>query len=117
VWHHPYPLDELAMQKAAPQVIGEHDFTSFAAVDPERNRESDVEQAPGDMTNERGTGEPIGRDNVRMIDDTAGEGRKSDSGGGNNRADERNKRERWAQTTPSEARGCVPGAHFASMMG
>ncbi len=67
VWHHPYPLDELAMQKAAPQVIGEHDFTSFAAVDPERNRESDVEQAPGDMTNERGTGEPIGGENVRRI--------------------------------------------------
>ncbi|HVI09160.1 MAG TPA: tRNA pseudouridine(38-40) synthase TruA [Candidatus Binatia bacterium] len=39
VWHYPYPLDEAAMQQAAPQVAGEHDFTSFAAVDPERNRE------------------------------------------------------------------------------
>jgi tRNA pseudouridine38-40 synthase len=39
VWHYPYPLDETAMQEAAPLVEGEHDFTSFAAVDPERGRE------------------------------------------------------------------------------
>jgi tRNA pseudouridine38-40 synthase len=39
VWHYPYPLDENAMQLAAPLVEGEHDFTSFAAVDPERGRE------------------------------------------------------------------------------
>ena len=39
VWHYPYPLDESAMQDAAPLVEGEHDFTSFAAVDPERGRE------------------------------------------------------------------------------
>jgi tRNA pseudouridine38-40 synthase len=36
VWHYPYPLDEDAMQRAAGFVVGEHDFTSFAAVDPER---------------------------------------------------------------------------------
>jgi tRNA pseudouridine38-40 synthase len=36
VWHYPYPLDEAAMAEAASFVIGEHDFTSFAAVDPER---------------------------------------------------------------------------------
>src|SRR5450755_1646199 len=36
VWHYPYPLDEEAMRKAAGFVVGEHDFTSFAAVDPER---------------------------------------------------------------------------------
>jgi tRNA pseudouridine38-40 synthase len=39
VWHHPYPLDEDAMQQAALLVVGEHDFTSFAAVDPERGKE------------------------------------------------------------------------------
>jgi tRNA pseudouridine38-40 synthase len=39
VWHYPYPLDEDAMQTAAGLVAGEHDFTSFAAVDPERGRE------------------------------------------------------------------------------
>lgn len=39
VWHHPYPLNEEAMADAAVLVEGEHDFTSFAAVDPERGRE------------------------------------------------------------------------------
>lgn len=42
-WHYPYPLDEGAMQRAALLVIGEHDFTSFAAVDPERG----CEEEPG----------------------------------------------------------------------
>jgi tRNA pseudouridine38-40 synthase len=42
VWHHPYPLDEAAMAEAAQCVIGEHDFTSFAAVDPERGRKDDA---------------------------------------------------------------------------
>jgi tRNA pseudouridine38-40 synthase len=36
VWHYPYPLDESVMTKAAAAVVGEYDFTSFAAVDPER---------------------------------------------------------------------------------
>jgi tRNA pseudouridine38-40 synthase len=36
VWHYPYPLDLDAMSAAAPCVEGEHDFTSFAAVDPEK---------------------------------------------------------------------------------
>jgi tRNA pseudouridine38-40 synthase len=36
VWHYPYPLEESAMTAAADVVVGEHDFTSFAAVDPER---------------------------------------------------------------------------------
>ena len=39
VWHFPYPLAEEAMARAAALVVGEHDFTSFAAVDPERGRE------------------------------------------------------------------------------
>ena len=39
VWHYPYRLNEEAMGQAANIVIGEHDFTSFAAVDPERGRE------------------------------------------------------------------------------
>jgi tRNA pseudouridine38-40 synthase len=42
VWHHHYPLNENAMLKSAGLVIGEHDFTSFAAVDPERGREDPV---------------------------------------------------------------------------
>ena len=36
VWHYPYPLDETRMIAAADVIAGEHDFTSFAAVDPER---------------------------------------------------------------------------------
>lgn len=43
VWHYPFPLDEVAMAEAAGAVVGEHDFTSFAAVDPER-----VERMPAD---------------------------------------------------------------------
>ena len=42
VWHYPYPLNEHAMQEAAALVIGEHDFTSFAASDPERGKEECV---------------------------------------------------------------------------
>ena len=39
VYHHPYPLDEAGMIAAAAIVSGEHDFTSFAAVDPEARKE------------------------------------------------------------------------------
>jgi tRNA pseudouridine38-40 synthase len=39
VWHYPYPLDEDQMQEVAGMIVGEQDFTSFAAVDPERGRE------------------------------------------------------------------------------
>jgi len=42
VWHYPYPLNEEAMARAAALVEGEHDFTSFAAVDPERGREGEA---------------------------------------------------------------------------
>jgi tRNA pseudouridine38-40 synthase len=41
VWHYPYRLDEAAMSRAAEVVEGEHDFTSFAAVDPERGRDGE----------------------------------------------------------------------------
>lgn len=37
VTHHPYPLDENAMQSAIHHILGEHDFTSFAASDPDRS--------------------------------------------------------------------------------
>jgi tRNA pseudouridine38-40 synthase len=53
VWHYPFPLDEAAMAEAAGVVEGEHDFTSFAAVDPEKS--------PG----EEGHEQP--RTNVRLI--------------------------------------------------
>src|SRR5271166_6513674 len=48
VWHFPYPLDQQAMARAASLVEGRHDFTSFAAFDPERGRDSDGE-APNNI--------------------------------------------------------------------
>ena len=41
VWHYPYPLEEEAMQAASTLIEGQHDFTTFAATDPERGREDD----------------------------------------------------------------------------
>jgi tRNA pseudouridine38-40 synthase len=40
VYHHPYPLQESQMIQAATLVEGTHDFTSFAAVDPEKRKET-----------------------------------------------------------------------------
>lgn len=31
VYHYPFPLDEAAMERALPQFVGEHDFTSFSS--------------------------------------------------------------------------------------
>jgi tRNA pseudouridine38-40 synthase len=51
VWHFPYSLNEDAMARAAGLVEGEHDFTSFAAVDPERGRGGEeVSQANARVT-------------------------------------------------------------------
>jgi tRNA pseudouridine38-40 synthase len=47
VWHYPFRLDESAIVRAAALVEGEHDFTSFAAVDPERGREAASERSAG----------------------------------------------------------------------
>jgi tRNA pseudouridine38-40 synthase len=47
VWHYPYPLHEDAMGQAAGWVVGEHDFTSFAAVDPERGKSSNHQERAG----------------------------------------------------------------------
>jgi tRNA pseudouridine38-40 synthase len=64
VWHYPYPLDEQAMMSSAQRVVGEHDFTSFAAVDPERS--SGVLPAFADSENARGR-EGFQVSNVRRI--------------------------------------------------
>jgi tRNA pseudouridine38-40 synthase len=40
VCHHPYPLDEERLIGAAGVFVGEHDFTSFAAVDPEERKQA-----------------------------------------------------------------------------
>jgi tRNA pseudouridine38-40 synthase len=44
VWHYPYSLDEDAMNRAAELAVGEMDFTSFAAVDPEHGRDGQDER-------------------------------------------------------------------------
>jgi tRNA pseudouridine38-40 synthase len=42
VWDCPWPIDLTLAQQAAQQILGEHDFTSFAAVDPDQTtRESE----------------------------------------------------------------------------
>jgi tRNA pseudouridine38-40 synthase len=48
VWHYPYPLEEEAMAAAAGAIVGEHDFTSFAAVDAERVERMRAESAGTD---------------------------------------------------------------------
>lgn len=66
VWHYPYPLDEAAMAEAAKHVAGAHDFTSFAAADPDRARR---EQLRGDRSAEAESAETPreARGNVRTI--------------------------------------------------
>jgi tRNA pseudouridine38-40 synthase len=68
VWHYPYPLDETEMTAAAKFVIGEHDFTSFTTVDPERmegatanTRDVEYEGAP------RGGAQAVAVRNIRQI--------------------------------------------------
>jgi tRNA pseudouridine38-40 synthase len=64
VWHYPYPLDEAAMAEAAPMIVGEHDFTSFAAVDAERRDRAD----PNENLGHGGQPEVRGQaENVRTI--------------------------------------------------
>jgi tRNA pseudouridine38-40 synthase len=70
VWHYPYPLDERAMVQAAGLVEGEHDFTSFAAVDPERSAgkqegSAGVWPAFGSSEKARREGAPVS--NIRRI--------------------------------------------------
>jgi tRNA pseudouridine38-40 synthase len=66
VWHYPYPLDELAMVQAAEAIIGEHDFTSFAAVDPEQ-RDREETGKSHNHGGHRGTPEVAGTPNMRTI--------------------------------------------------
>ena len=70
VWHYPFPLDEAAMADAAAVVVGEHDFTSFAAVDPERVERMAAGENQKPELNYRGHGGSQGNPretNVRTI--------------------------------------------------
>ena len=56
VAHHPWPLDEDSVFEAAKYVTGEHDFTSFAACDPDRTaraEEDEEGEIPKHATNVR----------------------------------------------------------------
>lgn len=61
VTHYPYPLNEETMISAAAEVEGEHDFTSFAASDPDRTRRLAQGQDQDD------DGDEAGPSNVRTI--------------------------------------------------
>ncbi|HEX3986672.1 MAG TPA: tRNA pseudouridine(38-40) synthase TruA [Acidobacteriaceae bacterium] len=53
-WALNWPLDLSRMQAAAPALIGSHDFTSFAAIDPDRTMRSTTdEDSPGAFGNVR----------------------------------------------------------------
>jgi tRNA pseudouridine38-40 synthase len=45
VWPCPWPLDLVALSQAAANVLGEHDFTSFAAADPDLTTRSEHPKA------------------------------------------------------------------------
>ena len=64
VWHYPYPLAEEEMERAASVVVGEHDFTSFAAVDPEREKSVNHEGHEGSRRKPEAA---LARSNVRRI--------------------------------------------------
>jgi tRNA pseudouridine38-40 synthase len=50
VYHDPYPMNEEAVMRSSEQVVGTHDFTSFAASDPDRSaRIADSQQNPDDL--------------------------------------------------------------------
>jgi tRNA pseudouridine38-40 synthase len=59
VWNCPWKLDPAALRQAAAHILGEHDFTSFTAVDPENHTE----------TPERASTAPPG--NIRHISESA----------------------------------------------
>ena len=67
VYHHPFPLDDDAICGAAPWVVGEHDFTSFAAVDPEKDRVAQPSPAVLVRSARVAQLSPAVRSNVRTI--------------------------------------------------
>ena len=62
VWDCPWQLDLSRMQRAAPDVLGEHDFTTFAASDP------DLASRNGSTCDAAIEAESQPRSNVRRID-------------------------------------------------
>ena len=71
VAHHPWPLDEQAVFAAASQVIGEHDFTSFAAVDPDQKARTEVVEWDEQFSTSNTSVLPMHATNVRTIFESA----------------------------------------------
>ncbi len=61
VFHDPYPMNEEALMRASEHVVGTHDFTSFAASDPERSARM------AEMAEEEDSSRFEKRGNVRTI--------------------------------------------------
>jgi len=68
VYHHPWRLDESAMGAAALMVTGEHNFTSFAAVDPERGLRLAARQSSQDTSENHRSPGSGGPDNTSESD-------------------------------------------------
>jgi tRNA pseudouridine38-40 synthase len=62
VYHDPYPMNEEAVIRSSQHVVGTHDFTSFAASDPDRAARIAESQEESDPTTEA-----LGISNVRTI--------------------------------------------------
>ena len=61
VYHDPYPMNEEALIRGSQHVVGTHDFTSFAASDPDRSA-----RIAGQQQDEE-TGDSQGITNIRTI--------------------------------------------------
>ncbi len=70
-WHHPRQLDTQAMSKAASQLLGEHDFSSFGRVEPTKSPVRRVEsidiEVEGDLLIIRVTANSFLQQMVRSI--------------------------------------------------
>ena len=64
VFHDPYPMDEQAIIKATESIVGRHDFTSFAASDPDRSARIAAAGADNDNNDDEG---PTAPSNIRTI--------------------------------------------------
>jgi len=62
VYHDPHPMNEEALIRSSEHVVGTHDFTSFAASDPDRTARIAESQQESD-----GATESLGVSNVRTI--------------------------------------------------
>lgn len=62
-FHYPYPMNEEAMMRATDNIVGKHDFTSFAASDPDRSARIAAAERPT-QPKEGWMGHPVAEDGV-----------------------------------------------------